>query len=205
MKLTYLGHACFLLDFNGYRVVTDPYADDSVPGLAPIRVEAEAVYCTHGHKDHSAAENVTLSGKAAPADFSVETLDTEHDDHGGALRGQNRVLIFRCGGLKCAHLGDLGRPLSEAEAAKLQELDLLLIPVGGFFTIDAAQAKEIIDTLRPRVTVPMHYRTKHSGYPVIAKIDKVLKTIGPATQAGDSISIEEASGLVLMEQRQVII
>lgn len=205
MTLTYLGHACFLLDFNGYRVVTDPYADDSVPGLAPVRVEAEAVYCTHGHKDHSAAENVTLTGKAAPADFSVETLETEHDDHGGALRGQNRILIFNCGGLRCAHMGDLGRPLTETETAKLQDLDLLLIPVGGFFTIDAAQAKAIIDALRPRVTVPMHYRTKKSGYPVIARIEKALKTLGPATQAGDTLSLDEASGLTLMEQRQVTI
>lgn len=203
LNVTYLGHSCFLLDFGGYRVVLDPYGDESVPGLAPVRAEAEAVYCSHGHRDHNAAEAVTLTGGRAPAKFSVTEVPTDHDEAGGALRGKNTVRVFSFGPLRVAHLGDLGRPLTADETARLRDLDLLLIPVGGFFTIDAAQAKAIIETLRPRVTVPMHYRTDTSGYDVIAHIDDALAVLGPADQAGDTIALEARSGLIVMEQRLV--
>ena len=201
LSVTYLGHSCFLLDFDGYRIVLDPYADGSVPGLGPVRETADAVYCSHGHSDHSAAENVTLTGRGAPADFSVEELETDHDDAGGALRGKNTVRRFRFGPISAVHLGDLGRALTEAEAARLERPDLLLIPVGGFFTINAAQAKQIVDALGPRVTVLMHYRTPKSGYPVIASLKKVEAVFGAVRHVGSMLDVEGAApGVYAMEQ-----
>ena len=172
MRLIWNGHACFTLETAQGTLVTDPYADGSVPGLPPVRLTADAVYCSHGHSDHNAAQLVTLTGK----DFtvSVEELPTFHDDQKGALRGENVMRIFSAEGMRVAHLGDLGCPLTPEQKARLTGLDALLIPVGGYYTIDAAQADEIARQLQARVVVPMHYRGEGFGYDVIAPLDRFL-------------------------------
>lgn len=166
----YYGHACFRLTFGEQRVVLDPFQDGSVPGLPDIRPEAEFVFCSHGHHDHNAVETVRLTAKCEPC-FEMTELPTEHDDAGGTKRGKNTVRIFSYEGIRVAHLGDLGRALLPKETELLRDVDLLLIPVGGFFTIDAETAAGVIRSVHPRVCVPMHYRTDKSGYDVIAHID----------------------------------
>ena len=192
MTLEYYGHSCFRLGFETQRLVLDPYADGSVPGLKPLRCEAEFVYCSHGHSDHNAAECVKILPHGE-AEFTVEEFETDHDHHGGARRGKNIVRVFRCGGLSACHLGDLGRPLTEAEAARLQGLDLLMVPVGGHFTIQAAEAKELIAALRPRVAVLMHYRTDKSGYLVIAHLRKAEAVLGPVEHIGSTLEVTKES------------
>ena len=174
VRIEYFGHSCFRLSGCGQRVVVDPYADGSVPGCPELRLDAEFVYCSHGHQDHNAVECVSLHDSGAPK-FSVTELETDHDNARGKLRGKNTIRIFDFDGVRIAHFGDLGRPLTEAETAALQGLDCALLPVGGFFTIDAAQAAEIARTIRPRMVIPMHYRTESAGYHVIAKLDSALK------------------------------
>lgn len=190
VQITYIGHSCFAFRYRGQRIVLDPYADGSVPGLADVRLEAEYVYCSHFHGDHGFTEGVTLKPAAAPA-FTVEELDTDHDDVGGAKRGRNTVRIFHFGKLRVAHLGDLGRLPTEAEYARLSGVDCLLIPVGGFFTIDAVQAKEIVDNVRPRVTVPMHYRSKFGGFDVIAPLEDFTKLFPAVERGGDTLTLTE--------------
>ena len=110
MTITWLGHACFLLESGGFRVLIDPF--QNVPGLPDTEAEADAVYCSHGHFDHCYTEQIRLSeGKENP--FTVEELQTFHDPEGGRLRGENTVRRFTAGGLSVVHLGDLGHPLSE--------------------------------------------------------------------------------------------
>ena len=174
MKITWLGHSCFTVESQGYRIVLDPYKDGTVPGLAPVRVEADQVLCSHGHDDHCGTECVSLrQGRSFP--FTVETIDTWHDDKNGAKRGPNTIHILSDGQYRVAHLGDLGCDLTPGQKEKLRHLTALLVPVGGFFTINAAQAKELADELAPTVVIPMHYRSKGFGYPVIGKVDKFTK------------------------------
>ena len=177
VKIEYYGHSCFRLSWQGQRIVLDPYGDDTVPGLPRLRTEAEFVYCSHGHRDHNAAECVKLLPGAEPL-FALEELETDHDDAGGTKRGKNTVRIFTFGSVRIAHLGDLGRLLTQREKQALRGLDVLMIPVGGFFTIDAAQAQEIVDALQPETIIPMHYRTESSGYDVIAPLEDFLGRFG---------------------------
>ena len=174
MKITWLGHFCFTVESQGYRIVLDPYKDGSVPGLAPVREEADQVLCSHSHGDHCGIECVSLrQGKPSP--FTVETIDTWHDGKKGALRGSNTIHIISDGQCRVAHLGDLGCDLTPEQKDRLRNLTALLIPVGGHFTIDAAQAKRLADELSPAVTVPMHYRQAGMGFDVISTVDQFTK------------------------------
>lgn len=177
MKITWLGHSCFKIESQGYQIVLDPYQEGRVPGYKPIRERADQVLCSHGHGDHCAVECVTLrSGTHSP--FSVETIDTWHDGEQGALRGANTIHILNDGQCRIAHLGDLGCALTLEQERKLSELDALLIPVGGHYTIDAAQARRIVDQLAPRVVIPMHYRGTGFGYDVIGTLDQFAGLCG---------------------------
>lgn len=170
VQITYLGHACFCLESGGYRTVLDPYADGMVPGLPPLRVEADAVYCSHGHDDHNFVNAVRLPAQPRPAPYRVEEILVPHDDCGGARRGMNTIRIFHFGSLRVAHLGDLGRMLTEEEAEKLAGVSCMMIPTGGYYTIDAQTAKAVVDRVQPRVCIPMHYRTDTTGFAVLSHL-----------------------------------
>lgn len=138
MKLTWLGHACFLLEADGYRIVTDPYT--GVPGYPSLSVSAHAVFCSHGHFDHNAVDCVTLlPHRDSP--FTVREIASFHDDRGGTLRGGNTIRVFTADGISVAHLGDLGHPLSAEQLAAIGPVDAALVPVGGVYTLDAARGK----------------------------------------------------------------
>ena len=176
MKLIWHGHSCFQIEAEGYSVVFDPYADGSVPGLAPLRLAADAVYCSHGHSDHNAAGLVALSGRGCP--LQVDTLPSYHDDKLGVLRGRNTIHILSAEGLRAAHLGDLGHMPSKKALETLRGVDALMIPVGGHFTIDAKTARAVADAIRPRVVIPMHYRSGGMGYDVIGTLDAFTDLCG---------------------------
>ena len=177
MEIIWLGHACFALESGGCRVVLDPYTLEHYP---PLHTNADAVFCSHGHADHNYTQAVTLSGKPADA-FAVETAATFHDEQGGALRGNNLMHILRAEGLTVAHCGDLGHFPTEEQLAAITGADALLIPVGGFFTIDAATAKRVADAARPRVIVPMHYRHGRFGLRQVGTLEAFL-TLYPAAR-----------------------
>lgn len=172
MNITWLGHSCFLIESGGYRVVLDPYYVETYPAL---HVSADEALCSHGHRDHAFVEAVALSGRdPAESPFMVGTVPTFHDDAGGAKRGQNTIHILRAEGLTVAHCGDLGHMPDDAQLAALRGCDALLIPVGGYYTIDAETAKAVADAITPRVTVPMHYRFGTHGYDEIGTLDEFL-------------------------------
>lgn len=170
MKLTWLGHSCFLFECDGGSVVIDPYAPGYVPGLAlPRDITADAVILSHAHADHGCAEAITLTGRT-PA-FAVTQLDTFHDEVGGAKRGENRVTVIDAEDLRLVHLGDLGHELNAAQLARLGRVDVLMLPVGGFYTVDAAAARRIADAVGARITVPMHYKGGNFGYDELDGVD----------------------------------
>ncbi|MBM3173932.1 MAG: MBL fold metallo-hydrolase [Chloroflexi bacterium] len=182
MKLKWLGHACFLITSDGgLRIITDPYAVGGGVGYSPIRETADIVTVSHGHADHNNAatiagnpEVVTDVGVRKLKGIEVKGVDTHHDESAGKARGNNVVFCFSVDGVKICHLGDLGHRLSSQQVAEIGAVDVLLIPVGGFFTIDAVVASQVCDDLKPRVVVPMHYKTSKLEYPV-AGVDDFLK------------------------------
>ena len=184
MKITWLGHACFLVDTAEGSIVFDPYAPGSVPGLKLPPLRADAVCCSHGHRDHVYAEGVTLSGRAPS--FTLRQLPCWHDDRRGALRGDNRIALLEAEGLRLAHLGDLGHEPDEELLAQLKGVDVLLIPVGGHYTIDGEQAAAIAGKIGARVVIPMHYRGTGFGYDVIAPPDAFLSRMEQVRRLEDN-------------------
>lgn len=180
--LTWYGHSCFGLDFGpGGSVVFDPYSPGSVPGTElPKKLAADLVLCSHQHGDHNAADRVKLNGRK-PA-FSVTLLDSFHDSEKGAKRGPNTIALVEYDGFRAVHLGDQGCALSAEQIEALKEPDLLMIPVGGFFTIGPDEAVSILHQLQPRVAVPMHYRRGKMGYNVLSSLEEFLEKVGAYTE-----------------------
>lgn len=187
MRITWIGHSCFRIEENGYSIVIDPYEDGSVDGLGNVREEASAVLCTHEHGDHNFRQGVTVIPSGA-SPFSIETVDTFHDDARGAKRGLDRIYIISDGQTRVAHLGDLG--CHPDDCSRLQDLDVMLIPVGGFFTIDGIKAAEIVKELRPRIAIPMHYRSEEKGFGF-----SVLSTADPFVSSFSRVLTMDASSI----------
>ena len=171
MKLTWLGHACFLLEQDGYRIVTDPYT--GVAGYPPLQTEAHEVLCSHHHFDHDAVDCVTLL-KEGNSPFTIREVPSFHDDQGGSLRGTNTIRVFTAGDVSVVHLGDLGHQLTEEQLAAIGKVDGVLVPVGGYYTVDAAGAKAVCDALKPRFVVPMHYHHLPYGLTIVAGVEDFL-------------------------------
>lgn len=179
MKIEYLGHACFRLND---QLVIDPYIDGSVPGLDALRTSGVKVICTHGHADHSGVECVEI--RPGECEFEISEVPSFHDDRGGTLRGPNTIFVIKSkDGEKLVHLGDLGHFPNDEQLKAISDADYLLIPVGGYYTIDAEMAVKICEASNPKCVIPMHYRTASSGYPELATVDTFLNL---AKEAGIS-------------------
>ncbi|NLX92154.1 MAG: MBL fold metallo-hydrolase [Firmicutes bacterium] len=172
IKLEYLGHSAFLLEAEGFRCLMDPYSPQV--GYGTLEVEADVVTISHEHMDHNyaaaASEAKVLRGLTpdglgwediafSEGKISIFGLSTYHDSASGKLRGRNMAFVFDIGDVRLVHLGDLGHILGESDVEKLSPVDVLLVPVGGHYTIDAAEAKEVVQQLSPSVVIPMHYQT----------------------------------------------
>ena len=173
MKLQWLGHSCFkiMLD-NGRVLVTDPY-DDTV-GYPPLRVKADLVLSSHGHFDHNyfaavegAHEILNEPGTWERFGARIAGVRSWHDDVQGAKRGDNVIFSVEADGIKLVHLGDLGhQPDTAEQAAVIEGADVLLIPIGGTYTITTPEAVALIERFRPRAAVAMHYKNRYCGFPV---------------------------------------
>ena len=172
MKITWYGHSCFLVETADGTVVFDPYSPGSVPGLRLPPLTADLVLCSHEHGDHSWRDGVTLTGNATRV--AITRMDTWHDEFKGLRRGANTVTVLEAEGLRLAHMGDLGHMLSGRQLEQLGAVDVLLLPVGGFYTIGPETAWELARKIEPRILVPMHYRGEGFGYDVIAPVEEFL-------------------------------
>lgn len=169
MKITWLGHACFRLESGGYRVILDPCKD--VPGVKNTAGEANTVYCSHGHFDHCYTDEIRIT-EGTPSPFTVREIASFHDDANGAKRGENTIRALTAEGITVVHLGDLGHTLSAEQVAQIGKCDVLLIPVGGTYTLDIAGAKQVAEQINPRVIVPMHYRRGEMGFEVLQTVEE---------------------------------
>lgn len=185
MLITYHGHSEFYLECaNGFCLLTDPY-DDHV-GYPMGTYRADAVTVTHGHGDHSFIQKaagapaiIDSAGEWHPApEVKITAIPSVHDDANGEKRGKNLIMKMEMEGLTLVHLGDQGAPLTQEQMAALGKIDVLMIPVGGFYTIDAAAARDTVKALNPRITIPMHYKTEVNGGWPISDEKEFLRLLG---------------------------
>ena len=180
MKIKYLGHASFMITSDtGIKILTDPYVTGGILSYGEIEESADIVTVSHNHGDHNNVAAVrgnpeVVRGVTKIRGIEFKGTPTYHDDAGGKLRGNNTILCFEVDGATVCHLGDLGHQLSDKQIAELGRIDILLIPVGGFYTIDAKVATEVCNQLKPKVIIPMHYKNDKCGYP-IAGVDGFLQ------------------------------
>lgn len=179
MKLQYLGHASFrIISEMGTTIVCDPYKADMVGfEMAPVR--CDVVTMSHHHGDHDCMDSIIGSPAELDVelactadDVAIESIQTFHDGVKGAKRGKNLVFTFLVDGLKVVHMGDIGC-FDEKVVAKIKNCDVLLIPVGGTFTVDATGAKQYVDSVQPKIVIPMHYKTDEHSFDVDG-VDKFL-------------------------------
>lgn len=176
MKLTWYGHSCFKLESEDGSIVFDPYAPGTVPGWKLPEIRADAVICSHEHADHNYASGITLTGNRYRGKMTF--VPSFHDKENGALRGKNTITVLETGGLRAVHMGDIGCTLDERQIATIGKADLLMIPVGGHYTVGPDEAMEIARALSAAIIVPMHYRGKGFGYDVIGPVLPFLKLAG---------------------------
>lgn len=158
MEIIFHGHSCFELVEDDYHIVIDPYDQQYVgPSFPVLNLEADELLISHDHRDHNFAQAVKLrSGRKSP--FTVKTMDTYHDPLKGRMRGMNTVHIIEANGIRAVHLGDLGVSPTKEQIEELKGCDVLMIPVGGIFTIEPSHAFLLTETILPRVAIPMHYK-----------------------------------------------
>lgn len=166
MRIQALGHACFALYCaDGTTIVMDPF--ESGIGYPVAHMHADIVCTSHGHYDHNYVAAITGDPLVADqarvyrkGNVKISGTACYHDDQQGALRGNNIAFTIESDGLRLVHMGDIGHMPDAQQSARLAQPDVLFIPVGGVFTVDAAGAKQIVDMLMPRIVVPMHYQTQ---------------------------------------------
>ena len=186
MIITWQGHSCFKIQDkigpDGVTVITDPFSKEV--GLKVPNCEADIVTISHDHYDHN--NSAALRGQpliincAGEYDYKgilVEGIDSFHDDKEGKERGLNVIYRFEVEDISIVHLGDLGSPLDNGQLEKLAGTDILLIPVGGKYTLDAKKAVEVISQIELRIVIPMHYKIKDLKID-IDTVDKFIKEIG---------------------------
>ncbi|MGB9792852.1 MAG: MBL fold metallo-hydrolase [Thermacetogeniaceae bacterium] len=164
MGIRWLGHACFLCEGSGVRLLTDPFSKEV--GYKLPQEAVDVVTVSHDHYDHNAVDLLPGSpqvireaGEHEAKGIKVRGFEVYHDEVKGAKRGKNIVFTWEMDGVRLCHLGDLGHVLDQQTVAAIGDVDILMIPVGGVYTIDAAAAHKVVDQLKPRLVLPMHYKT----------------------------------------------
>jgi len=200
MKVKWLGHACFLITSeDGTKLIIDPYAVGGGINYSPIEESADVVLISHDHADHSnisavrgKPEVVKDSGIKTAKGIQFTGVATYHDTSLGKQRGTNTVFCFNLDDIRLCYLGDLGHVLSQEQVSEIGSVDILFVPVGGFFTIDAGEANRVCEQLAPKVVIPMHFKTPKCSYP-IASVDAFLED-KKSVKNVDSSEIEFKAG-----------
>lgn len=187
MDITFLGHSSFRIKTKTATIITDPF-DPKMVGLKFSGVAGEIVTCSHDHRDHNASDLVAEVKKIVdgPGEYEISGVSimgypSFHDDKQGAERGKNTIYVYEADGLRLCHLGDLGHTLSEDLVNEIGDIDVLMIPVGGYFTIGPKEAAEIITKIEPYFVLPMHYQEaglNPASFPKLEPVDTFLKESG---------------------------
>ena len=175
MKIKWNGHASFTITASdGTVIVTDPYDPNGYGGVLlydQVRDDADAVLISHDHADHNYVKGLpgspkVLRGSGKIGDIKVTGINTYHDESGGSERGDNTLFVIELDNLRVCFAGDLGHPLSKEQIKAIGPVDLLLLPVGGTYTVDGEGAAGVAKALNPAVVIPMHFKTEKCNLPI---------------------------------------
>lgn len=216
MDIIYLGHSSFKLRGRTASVITDPY-DSEMVGLKFSPAEAEIVTISHDHNDHNQADRVKNTKKvvSGPGEYeimgvSIIGIPSFHDSKKGAERGQNTIYVYEIDGLRLAHLGDLGHTLSEETVEQIGDIDILMIPVGGKYTIGPKDAVTVVQAIDPYIVLPMHYKLEGMNPELataLAPVDEFLSEVGLTVERLPKLSVkkedlaEASSKVVILEKK----
>jgi L-ascorbate metabolism protein UlaG (beta-lactamase superfamily) len=177
MKIKWYGHAAFKITTeSGVTVIIDPYQSGAFGGAlsyGKISEPADIVLSSHDHDDHNYRDDIkgtykyfNKEGNYNEMGIKIEAIPCYHDPAKGKERGNNLIFVIEADGLRLAHMGDLGHTLSDDLIKKMGKIDVILVPVGGFYTIDADEAGKVVKDLNPRITIPMHFKTPKCEFPI---------------------------------------
>lgn len=210
MKITWLGHSSFLLEIQGVKIVTDPY-DNSIDsiGYGSITTPVDCAVVSHDHFDHNHVkglkgnpETVQGSGQFSVKGITFTGIDTYHDDSKGSQRGDNVVFVIEAEGLRICHVGDLGHALSADQIQAIGRVDVLLLPVGGTYTVDALEATKVMDDLNPKLVIPMHFKTNVLDFPITG-VDPFLE--GKRNVRHQGSSQIDVTNETLPKEREIVV
>ena len=210
MDITYLGHSAFRIKTKKATIVTDPY--DSKIGRKFPSVEANIVTISHGHDDHDKYEQVKNVKKVVlgPGEYeimgvSIIGIPTYHDNVKGAKRGKNTVYVFEVEDIRLVHLGDLGHQLKDKVIEDIGDVNILMIPVGGTYTIGPKDAVAIVKNFEPQYVIPMHYydsKLDKKTFGILEKVDTFLKEVGLSTEKTNKLTVK---ALDMGEDQKVVV
>jgi len=183
VKIIWHGHSCFELQGKSVTIVIDPFKGIGIP---EPKAAADIVLCSHSHQDHNnikpvlAKQGETLEsfvGSKKVKGISLKGVASFHDDATGSKRGTNSIYSFNLDGVWFCHLGDLGHVLSSAAVEEIGKVDVLFVPVGGYFTIGPETATGVCEQLKPKMIIPMHYKMRelHSMFDLLKTVDDFLE------------------------------
>lgn len=202
MKIKWLGHSTFLITSDsGVKIITDPYTVDKSIFYGEIKETADIVTVSHDHFDH----NNTSAVKGSPVvlrdagqvkGISFKAVAAFHDSSGGKQRGKNTIFCFNVDGMNVCHLGDLGQMIDDRQIAAIGQVDILFVPVGGYFTLEPDDISKVVEKIKPKLVLPMHYQTEKISLPLsgidkflngkvnVEKLDSTEVTVGPEKLTG---------------------
>lgn len=214
MKIKWYGHASFKITTEkGVRIIIDPYQSGIFGGAiayGKVTDEADIVLTTHDHEDHNYTNDIrgkfkhlNKAGAYEEKGVKIQAIPSYHDTSKGKERGENLIFIINVDGLTVGHMGDLGHILEKDTVKQIGKVDILLLPVGGFYTIDAKEATQTMNDLAPLVTIPMHYRTEKCNLPIagieeFTKDKKDVRTAGSAEVEITKANLPKSQEIVLL-------
>lgn len=214
MRIKYLGHSCFQIETSGIKIITDPYT--KVGYELEKGLTADVVTLSHQHFDHNyvaaiQSDFVCLKDatKREISGVTFEGIKTFHDPEQGRLRGENILFKIQAENITLCHFGDLGEACREELLKKIGKVDVLLLPIGGTYTIDAAQAVEYVKRLNPAIVIPMHYRPKDGALDIadeqafLSTFDKAnIAFVGCETEIAKK-DVEESNAKIIFMERGI--
>ena len=197
LQIRWHGHSCFEIT-NDVTLVTDPHDGKSV-GIPAPSVVGDVILVSHDHYDHNSVKTVEKDGSIVVRDAQKKTISnieikgipSYHDESGGAKRGSNIIYKFVVDGISFCHMGDLGHELNEDAVKQIGDVDILFIPIGGTFTLDADMAWNVINSIKPRIVVPMHYKVGGLSLPISGLEPFLEKNKFKVLHVGNEIDIEK--------------